>query len=80
MSEITEAIDAKQIEITQLQSEIEALQRAATLLGEQSPATTTPRQPKTKQKRKGTTWSAADKKAISRRMKAYWAKRKRAGR
>ena len=36
--------------------------------------------PKTasKQKRKRPTWSAADKAAISKRMKAYWAKRRKA--
>ena len=36
-----------------------------------------PGQPKTTQKRKPT-WSAADRRAISRRMKAYWAKRRKA--
>ena len=38
-----------------------------------------PGQPKTTQKRKPT-WSAADRRAISRRMKAYWAKRRKARR
>ena len=38
-----------------------------------------PGQAKTTQKRKPT-WSAADREAISKRMKAYWAKRRRAKR
>ena len=85
MSEITEAIEAKQTQMTQLQSDIETLQRAASIVGKkgtpakatsQSKAKTKPK-PKTKSKPKRPAWSAADKKAISRRMKAYWAKRKR---
>ena len=36
-----------------------------------------PGQPKTTQKRKPT-WSDADREAISKRMKAYWAKRRKA--
>ena len=38
-----------------------------------------PGRPKTTQKRKPT-WSAADREAISKRMKAYWAKRRKARR
>ena len=85
MSEITEAIEAKQTQMTQLQSDIETLQRAASIVGKkgtpakatrQSKAKTKPK-PKSKSKQKRPIWSAADKKAISRRMKAYWAKRRR---
>ena len=89
MSEITQAIAAKQTQISQLQSDIDALQRAATVLGGKTTAKATS-QPKAKRKRRkrraaATTtqkrksmWSAADKRAISKRMKAYWAKRRKA--
>ena len=100
MSEITKAIAARRTQITQIQSDIETLQRAATVLqGKSTPAKTTPGRPKAKRKRrktsaaaKGTpgpskttqkrkpTWSAADREAISKRMKAYWAKRRKARR
>ena len=146
MSEITfvkgKAIAAKQTQITQIQSDIEALQRAATVLrvhlildnssthttpavktwlerhsryhvhftptsaswlnaGKGTPAKVIPGRPKAKRKRRKmaaaakssgrpkttqkrkTTWSAADREAISgkgKRMKAYWAKRRRAKR
>ena len=85
MSEITEAIEARQAKITQLQSDIETLQHAASIMGDKAKATAkatsqpkpkTAPQPKTKAKQKRPTWSAADKKAISKRMKAYWAKRR----
>ena len=89
MSEITKAIEARQTQITQLQGDIETLRRAAMILGRkgtaakaasrkatrQPKAKTTPK-PKTKSKQKRLTWSEADKKAISKRMKAYWAKRR----
>ena len=42
-------------------------------------ATGSPRKPKTTRTKKPT-WSAADREAISRRMKAYWAKRRKARR
>ncbi len=95
MSEITTAIKARQAQITQLQNDIETLQRAASLVGRtgttakakktikrkrrkrRAAAKGSPGQPKTTQKRKPT-WSAADRRAISRRMKAYWAKRRKA--
>ena len=102
MSEITKAIEARQTQIIQLQSDIETLQRAASIVGGRAApiakgqpttkskrkkrrkkgtaAKATPAQPKTTQKRKRPMWSAADKKAISKRMKAYWAKRRQAGR
>ena len=77
MSEITQAIAAKQTQIAQLQSDIETLQRAASIVGGKGTTAKATSQPKTTQKRKPT-WSAADREAISKRMKAYWAKRKRA--
>ncbi len=86
MKEITAAITARHAQIKTLQADIDALQRAASVLGgettaEATPArqpTTSPAQPKTKRKRKP--WSAAAKRAMSKRIKASWAKRKRARR
>ena len=98
MTELTDAIAALQGQISQLQSDIETLQRATTVLrGKGTPAKATSGQPKAKRKRRKTsaatkrapglpkttqkrkpTWSAADRKAISKRMKAYWAKRRKA--
>ena len=87
MSEITTAIAARQAQIKQLQSDIDALQRAATVLGGKTKAT---RQPKAKRKikrklraaakttQKRHVWSAAEKAAIRKRMRAYWAKRRQA--
>ncbi len=105
MSEITAAIKARQTQITRLQSDIETLQRATSIMGgtTKAPAKTTS-QPKPKAKRKTKAkakqkpqpklkpkqktrakpkpkrhvWSAAEKKAIGKRMKAYWAKRRKA--
>ncbi len=82
MSDITKAIAARQTQITQLQSEIETLQRAASIMGggAKAPAKAAPEakpQPTAKatlRKRQG--MSAAQKKAVSKRMRAYWAKRK----
>jgi len=81
LSEITKAIAAKQTQITQLQSDIETLQRAASIVGgraatsaKPTPAaqpTTTPAQPKTKRRRRP--WSAARREAMSERMKERWA-------
>ncbi len=100
MSEITKAIEARQAQIVQLQSDIETLRRAASIVGRQgttakatSQSTAKPKlkrkkrkprakaagQPKSTRK-KTPTWSAADRAAISRRMKAYWAKRRKARR
>jgi hypothetical protein len=91
LSEITEAIAARQTQITQLQNEIETLQHAASVLGTPTPAAATPTprpkskakpaakpQPKAKQKSKRRQWTAAEKAAIGKRMKAYWAKRRKA--
>ena len=88
LSEITTAIAARQAQITQLQSDIETLQRAASIVGRKgttAKATSQPKpktkpQPKTKRKRKRRPWSAASKKAMSKRIKAYWAKRRKARR
>ncbi len=91
MSEITKAIKARQTQITQLQSDIETLQRAAGLVGSRTKApakaTSPPAKPQPKpkpkpkaktKKRKRHQWSAAEKAAIGKRMKAYWAKRRAA--
>ena len=83
MKEITAAITAKHAQIKQLQADIDALQRAATVLGGKTSTTAkATRQPKTrsKPKQKGRGMSAAARKAVSRRMKAYWAKRRKARR
>ena len=82
MNEITAAITVRHAQIKTLQSDIETLQRAASIIGE-TPAKATPArqpttssaQPKTTRKRKP--WSAAARKAMSKRIKASWAKRKR---
>ncbi len=84
MSEITKAIAARHAQIKTLQADIDALQRAATVLGGETTAkatrqpTTSPAQLSARRKRKP--WSAAAKKAMSKRIKASWAKRKRASR
>ena len=81
MKEITEAIAARHAQIKTLQSDIEALQRAATVLGGKTSTTAraTPQaKPKTKRKRRP--WSAAARRAMSKTVKASWAKRKRARR
>ena len=101
MSEITQAIHAKQAQITQLQRDIETLQHAASVLGGKTTAKAqpkaqpkkrrkkvakaTPAQPKAAAKAKAKApkgkrhqWTAAEKAAIGKRMKAYWAKRRKA--
>ena len=92
MSQITEAIAARQTQITQLQSEIETLQRAASIVGAPAKAAKPKPKPKAKPqpkakptpkakpapKQKRRQWSAAEKAAIGKRMKAYWAKRRKA--
>ncbi len=90
MSEITKAVEARQTQITRLQSEIEVLQRAFGIVGPPAKATGTPKpkpkaakprakpQPKAKAKaKKRHQWTAAEKAAIGKRMKAYWAKRQK---
>ena len=87
MKEITKALTAKQAQIKKLQRDIDALMRAAGILagGEvkakaktkaKAKAKAKAAQPKAKRTRK--TMSAAAKKAVSKRMKAYWAKRRKA--
>ncbi len=101
MSEITTAITARQTQIKQLQSDIETLQRAASVMGggttapakaisqpkakpkakrrrkaKAKPKTTAKAKPKAK--RRQHVWTAAEKRAIGKRMKAYWAKRRKA--
>ena len=71
MSEISRAIKAKQAEISQLQVDVDALQRAASIMGGKKRTTAKP-------KRRRRKMSLAARKAVSKRMKAYWAKRKRA--
>ncbi len=89
MSEITKAIAARQAQITQLQSDIETLQRAASIVGGRTkapakaarqPKATAKPKPKPKAQGKRYQWSAAEKAAIGKRMKAYWAKRRKARR
>ncbi len=101
MSEITTAIKARQSQITQLQNDIQLLQRAASVLGggtkaapkavsqpkpkakrrrkaKATPKTTAKPKPKATSKRKQHVWTAAEKRAIGKRMKKYWAKRRKA--
>ena len=100
MSEITKAVQARQTQILQLQRDIEALRRAARVLGGKAKgqsktkrrkraAVAKPAQPKGAAKSKSKAkpkaqgkrrhqWTAAEKAAIGRRMKAYWAKRRKA--
>ena len=71
MSEISRAIAAKQALVKTLQTDLETLRRAASLMGQKKPTTVTPT-------RRGGTMSAAARKALSKKMKAYWAKKKTA--
>ena len=84
MSQFTEAIAARHAQIKTLQADIETLQRAASIMGDgaTAPAKAKPTQkatarpkPKPQPKKKPRApWSAARR----RRMKAYWAKRRKA--
>ena len=91
MKEITKAVTAKQAAIKNLQRDIDALQRAASILagGKVKAKVKTKAKAKTRTKAKGkaaqpkakrtrSTMSAAARKAVSKRMKAYWAKRRKA--
>ena len=86
---------ARQTQITQLQSDIETLQRAASIVrppakaaakakpkqkpkAKLQPKPEPKRQPKPKAAQKRHQWSAAEKAAIGKRMKALWAKRRKA--
>ncbi|MEE2636614.1 MAG: hypothetical protein VYE68_05195 [Acidobacteriota bacterium] len=81
MTEISTAIAKRQDEIERLQAEIDALSQAGKLLGrsvrvkrvpagKDAAAASAPR----RQRRK---MSRAEKKVVSERMKAYWAKRRK---
>ncbi len=89
MNEITAAITARHAQIKQFQADIEVLQRAASVLGGKTrttakaasqPKATAKPKPKAKPKAQGKRhqWSAAQKAAVGKRMKAYWAKRRKA--
>ncbi len=87
MSEITEAIAARQTQITQLQSEIETLQRAAGIMGDGEEAPTAKAKQKSRLKAKTEAvpqptpkrrpMTAAQRAAVGKRMKAYWAKQRK---
>ena len=85
MNEITKAIAARQTQIAQLQSDIETLQHAASIIGsgEKPPAKTVRqkvrRQPKAtpQPKPKRRPMTAAQRAAVGKRMKAYWAKQRK---
>ena len=67
MREITQAVSAKQMQISKLQSDIEALQRAAAVLqGKNAPAKVTASKPKAKRKRRKKRLKKDTQKAIDR--------------
>ena len=81
MSDITKAIAARQAKIAQLQTDIATLQHAAGIIGsgETAPAKAI-RQPKAtpQSKAKRRSMTAAQRAEVGKRMRAYWAKRKKA--
>lgn len=93
MSVITQAITDRQSEIDRLQAEIKALIDVEQILGASAPAarsatrrSSPPRkataasvesQPEVKPQRKRREMTAAEKKAVSERMTAYWADRRK---
>ena len=92
MSVIAQAIADRQSEIDRLQAEIKALTDVEQLLGASAPAVrsasrrSSPRkataapaesQPEVKPQRKRREMTAAEKKAVSERMTAYWAERRK---
>ena len=89
MKEISEALTAKHAQIKKLQHDIDALQRTAGILagGKVKAKVKAKAKTKTKVKAKAAkpkakrtrpTMNAAARKAVSKRMKAYWAKRRQA--
>ena len=92
MSVIAQAIADRQSEIDRLQAEIKALTDVEQLLGASAPAArsasrrSSPRkataasaesQPEVKPPRKRREMTSAEKKAVSERMTAYWAERRK---
>ena len=92
MSVIAQAIADRQGEIDRLQAEIKALTDVEQLLGasapaarstsrrsspRKAPAASTESQPEAKPQRKRREMTAAEKKAVSERMTAYWAERRK---
>ena len=73
MSDISRAIAAKLVDIKKLQTDLEALRRAASILG--SAGAGTKRSKRTRRRRK---MSAAARKALSKKLKAFWAAKKKA--
>ena len=69
MSDISKAIAAKRAQLTQLQADLDALQRAIIIIGSKPSAK--------KRKRRGKL-SAAARKLLSQKLKAHWAKKKAA--
>ena len=67
MTDLSKAIAAKQAQLTQLQADLDALQRATSIIGGKSTAK--------KHKRRGKL-SAAARKVLSQKLKAHWAKKK----
>ena len=67
MTDISRAIAAKNAEIRELQTDLDALQRAASIIGGKTSAK--------KRKRRGKL-SAAARKVLSQKLKAHWAKKK----
>ena len=70
MSEISQAIKVKEAQICKLQADIDALQRVISIIGGKKPVAA-------KSKRRRRKMSAAAKKAVSARMKAYWAAKRK---
>ena len=68
---IARAIAEKQAQIRSLQADIDALQRAKTIVDGRPP---TPARPARRRRK----MSATARKAVSKRMKAYWAAKRKA--
>ena len=81
MSDITKAIVARQAQIAQLHTDIATLQHAAGIIGSGATALAkATRQPKAapQPKAKRRSMTAAQRAEVGKRMRAYWAKRKKA--
>ena len=77
MTVISKAIAERQAEIDRLKVEIDALSAVESLLswGVAAPKPALKKKAKARKKRRG--MSAAEKKAVSERMRKYWAKKRR---